>query len=77
MKNSFAISLSILLAYSISFAATVNKEHFYGEWTNGDELTFIYNISANNFKMEIVEYTSVGIPFKTNQPILNGNTQII
>jgi len=70
MKNSLAISLNILLAYSISFAATVNKEHFYGEWTSGDELTFIYNFSANSFKMDIVEYSSLGIPFKSNNPIL-------
>ncbi|MDR2554539.1 MAG: hypothetical protein LBC64_03840 [Fibromonadaceae bacterium] len=71
MEKSLAISLSILLAYSTSFAASpVSREHFYGEWTNGDELTFIYNISANNFKMEAVDYTSNGIPLKASQPIL-------
>jgi len=71
MKKSIAILLSILLACTISFAASpVSKEHFYGEWTTGDELTFIYNISANSFKVEVVEYTSAGIPFKVNQPIL-------
>jgi len=69
MKKFIIISLSILLASTISFAA-VGKEHFYGEWTSGDELTFVYNISANSFKSEIVDYTSLGIPFKNNQPLL-------
>jgi uncharacterized protein (TIGR02145 family) len=67
MKKSIVISLSTLFACTISFAASpVGREHFYGEWTSGDTLTFIYNISANSYKLEIAEYTSLGIPFKVN-----------
>ncbi|GBU23918.1 hypothetical protein R83H12_00537 [Fibrobacteria bacterium R8-3-H12] len=70
MKKSIAISLSILLTCTISFAAPVGKEHFYGEWTDGDTLTFIYNISANSLKVEIIDYTSLGIPFKGSNDLL-------
>jgi hypothetical protein len=67
MKKSLIILLGILLACTFSFAASpAGKEHFYGKWTNGDEFTFIYNISANSFEMEVVEYASLGVPFKVN-----------
>jgi len=66
----FALYL-LLFTYTISFAASpVGKGHFYGEWTAGDTLTFIYDISANNLKIEVINYTSLGIPFKANQPLL-------
>jgi hypothetical protein len=68
MKKIILSIIIILFTYNVSFSD--NRKHYYGEWTSGNELTFIYNISVNSLKSEVVEYTSLGIPLKTDQPIL-------